>query len=213
VQHFVILGSYFSTFDRLNPGWGLTARHPYIRARADQAAQAGAVSAAGTLSVLEIPFVFGAIPGIEPMWKSVFFDRLRRGPVGATLAGGSAAVTRTDVALAAAAIIDGGAPAGHYPLAVDNISYRRLSELVLEELGRRVPIVTVPSPVLTAGLVAGDVAQRLRHRATGLDPRHVAGDLLGRHLYLDPVTHCAPLGLVPGSIEEAVRETVRAAYP
>ena len=54
---------------------------------------------------------------------------------------------------------------------------------------------------------------RARGHGTGLSPRHLARDILGRCLYLGPAHHCAPLGMVPGSIDEAVRQSVRAAYP
>ena len=47
VARFVVLGSYFTAVDRLHPEWQLSARHPYIKARADQQrrvhADAGAV--------------------------------------------------------------------------------------------------------------------------------------------------------------------------
>lgn len=212
LRHLVILGSYFCTFDRLYPQWRLGRRHPYIRARIAQARRAEAAGGTGVVSVLEIPFVFGAIDGITPMWKDVFFDRLRRGPIGVTLSGASAAVQHTDVARAVAAIVDGAVPPGRYPLAVDNVSYRRLTRVVLDELGRTVPVVTVPSPVLTAGVVAGSVVYRLRGQGMGLDPWHVARDILARDLSLDPAG-CADLGLVPQNLDDEIRRTVRAAYP
>jgi nucleoside-diphosphate-sugar epimerase len=212
VEHFVILGSYFSTFDRLHPEWGLSARHPYIRARAEQASRAER-AAEGTVSVLEIPFVFGTIPGVVPPLKDVLFDRIRFGPVGLTVSGGTAAVRQADVASAALAVVEGAAPPGRYPLAVDNLTYRHLARIVLTESGGQRPLLTVPSPVVTAGVVAAAAVHRLRGRAMGLAPLHLSSDILRRHLYLDPVKHCAPLGLVPGSVDEAIREAVRAAYP
>jgi dihydroflavonol-4-reductase len=212
VPHMVVLGSYFTTFDRLHPEWALRRRHPYIQARADQATRA-TEAAPGAVSVLEIPYVFGAVPGVEPSLKKVFFDRLRRGPLGASFSGGTAAVTNGDVAQAATAIITGTAASGVYPLAVDNITYRQLTGTVLAELGRRVPVVTMPAPVLTAGVVATALTYRLRHRGMALNPRYVARDILDRRLYLDPVSLGAPLGLVARSVEPAIRETVRAAYP
>ena len=213
VGRFVIMGSYFSTFDRLHPEWELRRHHAYIRARGAQVARAEEVSVPGTVSVLEIPFVFGAVPGVEPLWKSVLLDRLRHGPVGVTLRGASAAVTNLDVARAAAAIVEGAVPPGRYPLAVDNVTYRHLTDVALAELGRQVRVVTVPTPVVTAGLVTAAALQRLRGCGPGLNPRRVVHDLLDRDLSLDPAGHGAPFGFAPRSVDDAIRETVRAAYP
>jgi nucleoside-diphosphate-sugar epimerase len=213
VRHFVVLGSYLSTFDRTHPQWRLAEHHPYVRARVDQAAAAARGGAEGSTSVLEIPYVFGAVPGLEPTLKAALFDRLRRGRLAIAFQGGTAAITNTDVARAATALLEGRVPAGRYPLAVDNITYRQLTEAVLAELDRRVRIVTPPAPVLTAGLVVHELALRARGRALAQNPRHFARDVLGRRLYLD-VTQCsAPFELVPRSVDDALRSTVRAAYP
>lgn len=211
LRHFAVLGSYFTAFERLRPEWSLSRRHPYVRARVAQAATAEA-AAPGLVSVLELPFVFGAVPGVEPMWKKVFFEPLRRSPIAFTLPGASAAVTHRDVATAAVALVEGAAPAGRYPLAVDNLEYRRFTDLVLDELGRRGPVLTLPAPLLEAGVGATSAVNRLRGLASGLDQRRAVRDVLARRLVLDPQEFSAPLGLTPGSVDEAVRETVRAAY-
>ena len=213
VQHFVVLGSYLSAFDRTHPQWRLAERHPYVRARVDQAAAAQRIGAPGTTSVLEIPYVLGTVPGLEPTLKAALFDRLRRGRFAITFRGGTAAVTNTDVAHAVAALVEGRASAGHYPLAVDNITYRQLTEAVLAELDRQVRIVTVPPPVLTAGLVVHDLTLRAHGRAMAQSPRHLARDILARHLYLDATRCSEPFGMVPHSVDDALRETVRASYP
>jgi len=212
-EHFVVLGSYLSTFHRNHPQWRLAERHPYVRARVDQAEAAERAGAEATTSVVEIPYVFGTVPGLEPTLKAALFDRLRHGRLALTFQGGTAAVTNTDVAHAVTALVEGRVPAGRYPLAVDNISYRQLTEAVLAELDRHVRIITLPPPVLTAGMIVHDLTLRTRGRAMAQSPRHLARDVLARHLYLD-VTRCsAPFGLVPRSVHEALRSTVRAAYP
>lgn len=213
VGHLVLMGSYFASLDRLNPQWGLSRHHPYIAARVAQTEQAVAACGPEVLSALELPFVFGTVPGLEPSLKQAFFDKLLRGRVAATLPGGTAGVTTRDVARAFTAIVTGAAPAGRYPLAVDNLTYRHLTEVVLAELHRRARIVTIPAPVLTAGLVTADGVNRLRGRSRGLSARWMVRDLLARRLYLDLEASCAPFGLTPRSVDDAIRETVRAAYP
>lgn len=213
VPRMVVLGSYYSTFHRRHPEWRLTERHAYISAREEQARSAIAAGGDSTeVSVLEIPFVFGALPGIVPMWKSVFFDALRRGPVAPSLPGGSAAVTHTDIAAATVALASGAVPAGRHPIATDNITFGRLTRTVLDELGRRAAVVTIPRAGLAAGLRTEKLRLRMRRKESGLDPNHLP-DLLCRNLFLDTGATQDLFGLPPTDVGPTVRDTVRAAYP
>lgn len=212
VCRMVILGSYFSTFHRLEPERQLASRHAYIAAREDQSRGSLAVARPGfDVSVLEIPFVFGAMPGVVPMWRAVLFDLLRRSPIAAVPAGGSAAVTADQVGVAVTALIHGEAR-GRLPIATDNVSFAHLAATVLDESGSRRSILRLPAAILGLGLRMEKVRLRVRGLESGLDPVHLA-ELLSRDLFLDTTAGSAPFGLTPGSVDEAIRETVRAAYP
>ena len=70
VKKFVILGSYFAYFHRVWPQLELTRHHPYIRSRVEQtraALEAGG-DAMGVIT-LELPYIFGVMPGRMPLWK------------------------------------------------------------------------------------------------------------------------------------------------
>jgi len=77
VRKIVIMGSYFSYFDRQFPGWRLAEKHPYIHSRV---AQSSACLSLGDpsvhVSILEIPYVFGIMPGREPLWKDLLIRRI-----------------------------------------------------------------------------------------------------------------------------------------
>lgn len=210
VASLVILGSYFTAHHRLHPDWDLAARHPYIQARVDQARR-GRESGPEATTVLEIPFVFGALPGIVPMWKSYLVAPTRRSPVAVAPAGASAAVTNTDVADAVRAVIEGRCPPGAHPLSTDVYRYDRLVRAISDALGTpRKPVVTVPTALLGAGLRVEGWRLALTGRASGLTPGRLATDILGRDLGLDPAAYAPPLGLTPRSLDDVVRATVAA---
>jgi dihydroflavonol-4-reductase len=218
VRRLIVLGSYFSTFHRREPGRRLTELHPYIAAREAQAQ--GAIDVAGSamdVDVLEIPFVFGAMPGVTPMWKATLFDVLRAGPVAMVPSGRNAAVSATDVGAAVRMLVEarhtpGAAQHHRRPIATDNLSFPDIARVVLDELGDRRPVVALPRALLQGGLAAEKVRLARRGRESGLEPVAL-GRLLCADLSLDPRTAAEPLGLTARSVEPAIRETVRAAYP
>jgi len=215
VGHVVILGSAYATFDRMHPEWGLARHHPYIQARVEQARRAAeaAAGSATLVSVIETPSVFGVLPGAVPAWRAAFLGTLRHGPVALALPGGAAAVTHEDVAYAVAGLAEGTIPPGRHPVAVDNITHRRLARLVADELGRHPRTVVLRGA--SVGIALRGQGRRLWHRSMpfGLDPVRVGHDLLTRTLFLDTETNGAALGLTPRRLDDAVRMTVRAAYP
>jgi nucleoside-diphosphate-sugar epimerase len=215
VGHVVVLGSAYATFDRMHPQWHLAQRHPYIQGRVDQARRAidAATGSLTAVSVIETPSVFGVVAGGMPAWRAAFIETLRRGPVALALPGGAAAVSHEDVAYAVAGLLDEDIPPGRHPIATDNITHRRLADIVLAEIGRHPRMVTLHGAALGIGL-RGEARRLLQRSASfGLDPARVGHDLLTRTLFLDTETYGAALGLTPRPLDDAVRETVRAAYP
>ncbi len=208
----VILGSYFTAFDRMHPEWHLATHHPYIRARRDQRERARAAAAGVETSVLEIPFVFGALPGIVPMWKSYLDEPTRRSPLVAYApAGTNAAVTNTDVAQAVSALVGGDIAPGDHPIATDNYSFVRLTRVIADALGQRSKrIVTVPTPLLAAGIRAEGWRVRLTGKDSGLTLRYLARDVLGRDLGLDTAAYGSALGLAPRPLDDVIATTVAA---
>lgn len=162
------------------------------------------------VTTLEIPFVFGSVPGVVPMWKSYLVDPLRRFPVGFVPRGTSAAVSNDDVAQAVSLALNGRI-GGNTPIVTDNYSFQRLARVIVTELGHpRRPVVGVPDAAITAGLQAEAIRLRARKLASGLAPARLAADLIGRDLSIDTASFGAAIGLSPRNIDDAVRATVRA---
>lgn len=214
LRRMVILGSYFTALDRQHPAWSLAARHPYIGARRAQALQARqAAGAELDVSVVEIPYVFGVVPGVVPMWRAVLLDGLRRSPVVPYPAGGTAVVTAAQIGQATATLVEGASLFRDNPVADANYTFRELFGIIADEMGWRRPFVLAPAVAVTAGLMV-EVARARRHGLdAGLDPRRTAHDLLARRLYLDVEWSRRVLSHTSGGVEAAIRETVRACYP
>jgi len=69
VKHSIILGSYFTHFNKEWPELDLYNTHPYIRSRVDQEEIALSFSDEEmSVSVLELPYIFGIQPGRIPVW-------------------------------------------------------------------------------------------------------------------------------------------------
>ncbi|MBK9726166.1 MAG: NAD(P)-dependent oxidoreductase [Actinomycetales bacterium] len=213
VGRLVILGSYFAAMHRVHPQWRLAERHPYVAARVEQTQAARAAAGATDVVTLEIPYVFGVVPGIEPMWKSVLFDVIRRSPVVPAPPGGTAVVTVVQVGQAVATLVESGAPDPQVAVGDANLTFTTLFGIIADELGLRRPRVRVPVPLLTVGMAAELVSMRLKGLDSGLDPLRLAPDLLGRSLYVDLPRSRSVLRHETGGVEAAIRASVRAAYP
>ncbi len=217
VRRAVVLGSYFATWHRLRPELRFAETHPYVRARVDQARRA--VAAGGgqhtggmDVSVLEIPYVFGTVPGQLPLWKTLI-DGLRTVPLPLYPVGGTSVVTAAQVGQAAAAASEKGEHDARYPLADEHLTWTEMLGLMLQALGRRRPVVGVPRLFLEPGL--RHVARQLARRGqeSGIDPRHLLRHVMYQHLYVDPTESLRVLGYRRGGVPEAIAATVAACSP
>lgn len=219
VRKAVVFGSYFATFDRLQPAWGLAARHPYVQARVEQARraiQAGQEPGAAPrmdVVILEIPYVFGVTPGREPFWKAVLFDRVRGGRVALYPKGGSVVMTTTQLAQAAVGAALHGPHGAHYPVGDVNMTWTDLIGLIRSELGVPPRVVHVPEFLTRLNLQAEGRRHRAQGLESGLNPETLAADIMYRELYPDVQESRRVLGYASGGVQEAIRQTVRASYP
>ncbi|MEU8817843.1 NAD-dependent epimerase/dehydratase family protein [Actinoplanes sp. NPDC048796] len=191
----VLMGSYYTYFDRLHPQWRLAEHHTYIRCRVEQAREGRA--AAGPelpVAVLELPFVFGRSGDRLPNWSAPL-DRWTRSRLPLVAPpGGTAVTTARHVAEAAADALEAGSGAD-IPIADENLSW---SEMIARIAAHRRPVHALPASVVKAALRAGGAMQRATRKESGINPAHAAGLLL-TDLFVDP-----PTGR---SVDAAIRES------
>lgn len=194
----VVMGSYYTYFDRLRPQWRLTERHTYIRCRIEQAREGRAAAGDGLpVAVLELPFVFGRAGDRLPNWAGPL-DRWARSrtPLVAPT-GGTAAVSARSVAEIATDALEQGR-GDDIPVADENLTWDDMIGRIAEAVGRRRRVFRLPSGAAKAALRFGGALQSLGRKESGVNPSHLA-DLLLADLFVEPTTG--------RSLDAALRDT------
>lgn len=219
VRRAVVMGSYFCTFHREHPEWQLAQHHPYVRARVQQAELAIAAGEGWgdhlqtDVMFLEIPYVFGVTPGRTPFWKTVLFERLRKMPIIMYPKGGTVMMTSQQIAQAVAGAIQHGQHGQSYPVGDRNMDWHEMIGIIQDTLGERKPVLTAPMFLSQRAMRAEQQELERQGLESGMDPMHLMQDVMYRHLYINPRPSQELLGIQPGGVEQALRETVEASYP
>jgi len=165
VRRAVVLGSYFAYFDRIWPERRLSDKHPYIRSRQEQARRAFEV--AGTklkLCVLELPYIFGSMPGVVPLWEPLVAYVRSPVPLVCTR-GGTNMVSVKQVAQAVAGALEHGKGGQCYQIGDENHTWVEILQMLAAIVGRENHNVTVFTRLRLPGsepnrrLLSGDARQ------------------------------------------------------
>ncbi|MEV4122085.1 NAD(P)-dependent oxidoreductase [Micromonospora sp. NPDC049645] len=194
----VVMGSYYTYFDRLHPQWRLAERHTYIRCRLEQAREGRAAAGPGLpVAVLELPFVFGRAGDRLPNWAGPL-DRWARSrtPLLAPTGGSAAASARSVAEIAVDALEQ--ASGADIPVADENLSWHDMITRIAGAVGRPRRVGRLPAGAARAALRLGGAAQALGRKESGINPSHLA-DLLLTDLFVQPTTG--------RSLDAALRET------
>ena len=222
VKNTVICGSYFSHFNKIWPKFELSRWHPYIRSRADQEKMAmGFAGDNFSVAVLELPYIFGAQPGREPVWTLIV--KVVRGMKGATFfpRGGTTMVTRKQVAQALAGALEKTKGGQCWPIGYYNKPWKELYGIVHKHMGyKNRKFITIPDWMLKMGIKS--MEKKLRGPGTESHSEgggHPEGglylpkfaDIQCSNTYIDKELGCIPLGVQEDDIEAAIGESVRLA--
>ncbi|WP_326559681.1 NAD-dependent epimerase/dehydratase family protein [Micromonospora sp. NBC_01796] len=183
----VIMGSYYTYFDRLHPQWRLADRHTYVRCRLEQALEGRA--AAGPelpVAVLELPFIFGRAGDRLPNWAGPL-DRWAksRSPLVAPVGGSAAAAARSVAEIAVDALEK--ASGADIPVADENLTWNDMITRIAEAVGRPRRVGRLPAGAVRAFLRFGGRMQALGGKESGINPSYF-GDLLTTELFIEPTT-------------------------
>ncbi len=208
VRRFVILGSYFAYFHRLWPHLELTRHHPYIRSRVEQGA-AAREAGGGELAVmtLELPYIFGVMPGRMPLWKPLVEYAASVFPLFYPK-GGTTCVTVQQVAQAISGALENGAPGAYYPIGGENLPWTDLLARIARYAGRDKRVITLPNWLVTAGAAMLKALHKLQGIESGLDPIQFI-KLQTAETFIDPELSRSVLGYELGGLDEALQDTVK----
>ncbi len=187
IKRCIVLNSYFAYFDRKFNG-SLSKRHPYIRCRIEQATAVIELGEEGIFEVmiLELPYIFGSMPGRLPIWKNVFIDRFKKLPSVFFPDGGTAAIHVTGVAEAIYAAACNGLNGERYPVNSINIKYMEMIKYMFLFSGIKKKFNKLPG---WAGYLSG-IFINLKYRTKGLQSGLEISDLmlniLSKDYFIDP---------------------------
>jgi dihydroflavonol-4-reductase len=147
VKSVVILGSYFSHFNRIWPELNLSKYHPYIRSRVDQENVAFSYADEGfNISIIEIPYVFGIQEGRRPVWTILVNEILKMKKRTYWTKGGTTMVTARQAGEAIYGALLSNKGANVYPIGYYNMTWKEMLEIFHQALGRdNHKIVTIPN--------------------------------------------------------------------
>ena len=209
VRRGVLLGSYFAHFDRLWPEMRLAQHHPYIRSRVEQTRQA--LAACGSdldLMILELPYIFGAMPGRLPLWAPLI--RYVASPLPLLFpAGGTNMVAVQHVAAAIAGALERGQTGKRYLIGDENLTWAEWLTRLSRLTGREKRVVTLPAAAVRMAARGIRLYHRLQGREGGLDPVAFVA-LQTAHTFFDPAPARQALGYGAGGLDQALRVTVAA---
>jgi dihydroflavonol-4-reductase len=213
VRRGVLLSSYFAHFARDWPHLELARHHPYIRSRVEQEAAALEAAMPGLqLSILQLPYIFGAMPGKVPLWAPLV-NMARSYPVLLYPRGGTNMVAVEHVGEAIAGAVEQGQGGQRYLVGDENLSWVQfLGRLSRAAVGRSRPVITLPDALFRWQMKRVQVRHAAEGREAGLDPVAFTR-LMTAETYFDPGPSRLALGYGSGGLDQAFQATARACPP
>ncbi|MEA5077254.1 MAG: NAD(P)H-binding protein [Anaerolineaceae bacterium] len=209
VKKGVVLGSYFAYFAREWPQLELTKHHPYIRSRVEQ--EEAAITAGGSemeVMILELPYIFGSMPGRTPIWKPLI-NYIRSTGILFYTRGGTNCITVEDVGAAIAGAVERGRGGQRYAIGGQNLTWVELLGKLSHFTGKEKKVVTLPNGLVTIGTVFVKLIHWLEGKQSGLDPIQLV-KLQTANTFFDASIAQKELGFGTGNLDEALQKTIKA---
>lgn len=228
VKKAVLLNSYFAYFDRIWPEKHLAERHPYIRVRVEQAealikvGDGGVANGGMDVVVLELPYIFGSMPGRTPLWKEVFLDRFAGMPAIMFPKGGTNMIHVNGIAEAVVAAAYYGQHGDKLPIGNKDLKFKDMINMLMEDIGATKRYMGIPTWVATMGVKMTVVKQlKKAGQDSGLNYNYLMQDIQSKDLYYEDdvkkvqeYLHYDELGYNGGgTIEDGIKKTAIACYP
>jgi len=160
------------------------------------------------LMILELPYIFGSMPGRTPLWKPLIHYVNSRYPL-FYMSGGTNMIAVEHVGEAIVGAIEKGKGGHSYTVGDKNLTWVEFLERILGILGKKKRIAIVPTCLVRLMLRVVGVQHRLRGRESGLDPVRFAA-IQTRNTFFDPSPAAEELGYGRGNLEQAFKDTVKA---
>jgi len=210
VTRTVVMGSYFTYFNREFPEMRLAEQHPYIRSRvAQQELSLSMADESMSVAVLELPYIFGTQPGRRPVW-TIFTDRLSAMPFGVTMypRGGTAMLTVRQVAQTVVGAAEKNSGGNIYPISCYNVDWHDFLTVVHAAMGqpnRRV--IHIAKWMFRAYGRAAIRKSKAEGTEMGINPVGLA-DIMCMNTFIDS-RWARELGATDDDIKAAITDSIR----
>jgi nucleoside-diphosphate-sugar epimerase len=210
VNNIVILGSYYTAMHHDFPGLDFPGKSPYVKSRLEQID--AAFAAAGkdvNVSIIELPYIFGAAPNRGTLWGFYIESILNNPEIIHVHEGGSACITMNQAGLATANAC--ALNAGHqcFPIGNENLTYVQIFELFCKALGQDRVVKAMPSSFFFEQASQQRKAIQQMGKEGAYDPVGFL-DIEAELLYIDPKASMDALGFQHEDIAKAILESVEA---
>jgi len=168
--------------------------------------------------ILELPYIFGAMPERMPIWKDTFMDRFCNGHKLIFFPKGSTTMTAVQhIGEAGIGAIEYGEDGKHYPIGDENHSYNWMLDQMMEGLlGKKRKIINPPGYICALGakITIGRKDKKAGLEA-GLDYYHLMADIMSSDLtieeeLMDEVNK--KLHISRGGLKESILSMVKRCY-
>lgn len=209
LQKLIILGSYFSHFNRIRPEWKMAERHPYVRSRKLQ--QEETVTASGgkpKIITLDLPYIFGSCPDKTPLWKPLI-QYIRKSPIIFYTKGGTNIISVEQVAKATLGAIKNAEHDENWQVGGQNVTWKELISLIANALGKKKGVVSIPNFIVRFFALLAWAYFSLRKKESGLNPFYFVTTQCAE-TFLDTKTAMKELNYAPVNMQDSINETVKA---
>jgi dihydroflavonol-4-reductase len=209
VKKIIILGSYFSHFNRIRPEWKMAERHPYVRSRKLQHEETVAASCGDTeIITLDLPYIFGSAPGKTPLWKPLV-NYIRLSPIILYTNGGTNIVSVEQVALATIGAMEVASHNESWTIGDKNVSWKEMIALISHSLGKKPWVVALPDFIVRCFALLVWVFFRLTCKQSGLNPYHFISTQTA-NTFFDPEPSMEKFKYTHSDMQKSMDDTVRA---
>ena len=208
-QKIIILGSYFSHFNRVKPEWKMAERHCYVRSRALQQSETVKASQGKTkIITLDLPYIFGASPDKIPLWKPLI-NYIRWSPIIFYTRGGTNIVSVEEVAKATLGAIKNAEHNENWVVGDRNVQWKEMITLIANSVGKKRMVISIPNFIIRiiALLVWGYFS--LRKKEFGLNPFYFVTTQC-TETFLDTASSMEKLTYSHADMQSSINETVKA---
>lgn len=211
IKHSIILGSYFSHFNREWPELDLYNNHPYIKSRVDQ--EEIALSFADeemAVSVLELPYIFGVQLGRIPVWTILAEQILKMKFYTFYPKGGTAMITVNQVAKLIANLLEKPKGALTIPVGYYNLTWEEMLVEFHKALNIDRKIKTIPEWLYRLGIKKIIRQNKSKGISSGLNLIKLS-KIMSREAYIDK-KYIDEYDIPEDNIFEAIFESVKLSY-